>query len=193
MSQERVSISGRYQQTYSHSSSVMRTKRKESLTAAPGLLTALSCSPREPGNNQPSRMKFGHAPFWVRLYDLPAGGNNRESGLILGSRLGKFIDIDEGTVEVFGKFLRLCVMIDITKQLRRGIMIVMGGRKLWIVIKYERLPNFCYTCGRIGHVEMDCDYEDAKQFHNEEVDLYFKNLKRRRRRMRRRNGNQVMH
>lgn len=27
----------------------------------------------------------------------------------------------------------------------------------WATLKYERLPNFCYWCGRVTHDEQDCD------------------------------------
>ena len=43
--------------------------------------------------------------------------------------------------------------IDVTKQLRRGVMFKMHGEMeaQWFFIKYERLPNFCYACGLLGH------------------------------------------
>lgn len=33
-----------------------------------------------------------------------------------------------------------------------------GGNQesLWIQAKYERLPDFCYGCGRIGHIIKEC-------------------------------------
>jgi len=24
-------------------------------------------------------------------------------------------------------------------------------------VKYEQLPNICYYCGRVGHIEKDCE------------------------------------
>lgn len=57
------------------------------------------------------------------MYDLPGGINNRESVQNLGARLGIVMDIDESTIAVYGMFLRIRVMIDITKLRRRGIMI----------------------------------------------------------------------
>ncbi|XVF77936.1 hypothetical protein PTKIN_Ptkin14bG0087900 [Pterospermum kingtungense] len=29
--------------------------------------------------------------------------------------------------------------------------------ELWIDFKYERLPDFCYVCGKFSHLEQDCD------------------------------------
>lgn len=27
----------------------------------------------------------------------------------------------------------------------------------WALLKFERLPNFCYWCGRLTHSERDCE------------------------------------
>lgn len=43
------------------------------------------------------------------------------------------------------------------------------GEGVWCPFRYEFLPNFYYVCGRLGHVEKECDYvvgdeEEEKQF-----------------------------
>lgn len=32
----------------------------------------------------------------------------------------------------------------------------MDGERTWVCFKYERLPTFCFTCGKIGHDEKHC-------------------------------------
>lgn len=47
--------------------------------------------------------------------------------------------------------------MDITKPLRRKIKIKPpGGEALTLECKYERLPTFCFVCGRLGHAERFC-------------------------------------
>ena len=29
--------------------------------------------------------------------------------------------------------------------------------KVMAIFKYERLPDFCYVCGRLDHQELECD------------------------------------
>ncbi|KAI7982397.1 hypothetical protein LOK49_LG15G00834 [Camellia lanceoleosa] len=75
-----------------------------------------------------------------------------------GNRLGQFIDMDfeEGGV-AWGQALRTRVEIDITKPLRRGMKMAFLDRDpVWVTFKYERLLNFCYFCGRLGHGDREC-------------------------------------
>jgi len=74
------------------------------------------------------------------------------------------VDKDKDGMAV-GEFLRIKVILDIRKPLFRGITIEGEG---WCNIKYEFLPNFCYVCGHLGHVEEECDegdwQEERRQF-----------------------------
>lgn len=50
-------------------------------------------------------------------------------------------------------------MIDVRKPLKEEIKIkVKGGDHAKIMVKYERIPLFCYICGVIGHGNKGCDY-----------------------------------
>lgn len=49
------------------------------------------------------------------------------------------------------------MLLDEDKPLRRVQRISMKNGGLTLVeMKYERLPTFCYACGKIGHIERDC-------------------------------------
>ncbi|TXG69631.1 hypothetical protein EZV62_004566 [Acer yangbiense] len=67
--------------------------------------------------------------------------------------------------ECWGKFIRVKVQIDISKPLKRWLSLKMGKSDEIVVVglKYERLSNFCYACGRIGHVIKECTDEEAKK------------------------------
>ena len=76
---------------------------------------------REPGMTQPSKIKFETSAFWVRLYNLPLGARTKGMEKRLAESMGKLITIDEESIRVCGRFLRIRVLINITKPLRRGI------------------------------------------------------------------------
>lgn len=78
-----------------------------------------------------------------KLYEA-AGIVNKESSLV---------EVDRGSV------MRIRVRVDITLPLCRGRVFKLGNRsKGWVSFKYERLPNVCYWCGRLNHVDRDCDH-----------------------------------
>ena len=56
--------------------------------------------------------------------------------------------------------MRVRVSIDVTLPLCRGPLISFeNGDKGegWVSFKYERLPNICYWCCSLKHVDKDCD------------------------------------
>ena len=56
-----------------------------------------------------------------------------------------------------GSFLRLKITIDLSLPLCRGRLVSLeNDKQVWVSFKYERLPNLCYWCGRLTHVDKDC-------------------------------------
>lgn len=114
---------------------------------------------------QPSKIHLFEAHIWTRFYDAPLSCMNPSMKEALASSLGNFICSDP-LLDVFGKYIRVKIGIDITKPLKRGIYVMVGGEKLWLHIKYESLPTFCFNCGHDGHTFKRCELVD----HLDELD-----------------------
>nr|XP_020146914.1 uncharacterized protein LOC109732126 [Aegilops tauschii subsp. strangulata] len=131
--------------------------------------------------------KFMTVPIWVRVFDLPLGMMCREAGLAIGDIVGEALEVDAGSDGMaVGKFLRVKVRMDITKPIMRRFVLEKDGGKAqendeitereqerkeeekWCRFEYEFLPDFCYTCGMLDHVDKECSYKlkkgESKQF-----------------------------
>ncbi|KAJ1435329.1 Zinc finger, CCHC-type [Sesbania bispinosa] len=78
-------------------------------------------------------------------------------GFKIGSCLGKVIDSEVFECREKWSFLKILVEVDVQKPLLTGIPV--GRRKdgvSWVDFQYEKLPQFCYKCGRVGHDEDMC-------------------------------------
>lgn len=76
---------------------------------------------------------------------------------LIGSHLGFVIEIESNDI-TWDKSTRLRVDLNITKPLCRVSNIPNSkGVAVFIDLKYERLPMFCYACGVIGHIERGCN------------------------------------
>ncbi|KAK3206646.1 hypothetical protein Dsin_020692 [Dipteronia sinensis] len=61
--------------------------------------------------------------------------------------------------------MKVKVLLDISKPLKRWLRLKLDKSDNIVVValKYERLPEFCYACGRIGHGIKDCPDGEARK------------------------------
>ncbi|PNX69407.1 cysteine desulfurase mitochondrial-like, partial [Trifolium pratense] len=109
------------------------------------------------GEEQPSKLEMFNGVFWARVYDLPLKLRTDVVAVKLGDTMGKFVEVDNNEGNRMGKCLRIKTTVDLRKPLKRGTVITYQGKSLRVFFKYERLPTFCYACGKIGHQIKDCE------------------------------------
>lgn len=54
-------------------------------------------------------------------------------------------------------YLQVRIAIDVRKPLKQRMKIRKGNDEFWATFKYERLPQFCFICGMLGHSDRFCD------------------------------------
>ena len=61
------------------------------------------------------------------------------------------------------RYVRVRVSIVVDKPLITGFPLVRESlNTIWIPFKFEKLGNFCYGCGRIGHDIKDCPDKEVQ-------------------------------
>lgn len=97
--------------------------------------------------------------MWVRILNLPFGWMNERRGVRAAGLIGEVVRMDvDGDGEASVAFLRARVLVEVDKPLRRGILLKPDktSKPEWFQIQYEKLPFYCFSCGRMGHTEMEC-------------------------------------
>lgn len=70
-------------------------------------------------------------------------------GRLIGKKIDEAIkvEVDENDIS-WGKYMRVCSNLDVTKPLLRGSKVNVGANKpYWIPFSHKHLPNLCYLCG----------------------------------------------
>ncbi|GKV01179.1 hypothetical protein SLEP1_g13756 [Rubroshorea leprosula] len=88
----------------------------------------------------------------------PDEPKSEQIGLIIGNSLGKVLEFDDS----FHKAIRVRINLDVNHPLRRfkTSQISITKRKK-LRIKYERLPEFCFVCGCLGHLDHSCEITNS--------------------------------
>jgi hypothetical protein len=121
------------------------------------------------GTVPPALMQFDRSPFWVQVHDMPLICMNKGVGVKIGESLGMLIDVVvAGDGGGWGRCLRLRVNIDLHRPLERGRLLNMGGKEYWVKFRYEKLPMFCFYCGRILHGRRGCPEKRSQRTYEEE-------------------------
>jgi len=106
-----------------------------------------------------SSIVFDKVEMWVRILDLLLGWMNREKGARVMDMIGKVVSMDvDSDGKASGAFLRARVSIEIDRPIRRGIFLRLkrGEEPKWFKVQYEKLPYICFSCGKLGHSDLEC-------------------------------------
>ncbi|KAJ1378034.1 Zinc finger, CCHC-type [Sesbania bispinosa] len=86
--------------------------------------------------------------------------SNPQMGEKIGANIGPVREVDIYEIKDSGQFVKVLVELNIKKPLLSGILV--GSKKdgiTWVDFRYEKLPQFCYRCGQIGHEEDMCKHK----------------------------------
>ncbi|XVE99742.1 hypothetical protein REPUB_Repub03eG0227100 [Reevesia pubescens] len=86
------------------------------------------------------------------------GPNVRKIGTVIGDAIGDILEIATSDSPLgWEKYLRVRVMIHVTKPLSRGTWIIIGNDKqVMVLFKYECIHDFYFICTRLDHHEFEC-------------------------------------
>lgn len=123
--------------------------------------------------------EFNEVPIWFGVFGLALGKMEEDTTEDIGNLVGRFVEMDTGADgSAIGRFLRVKVHMQINKPIMRGFYLeeeVESDEELereqekknkevrpFCHFEYEFLPDFCYICGMIGHVDKTCSIKLKK-------------------------------
>ncbi|KAK3204497.1 hypothetical protein Dsin_018543 [Dipteronia sinensis] len=117
------------------------------------------------GSSNISKLGFNKADFWVQIHDIHILYMNRRMAKWLAEQIGEAVEIPSESRECWGKFMKVKVQIDVAKPLKRWLRLRLGksDEVIMVGLKYERLHEFCYACGMIGHGIKECQDGEARK------------------------------
>ncbi|KAL0411782.1 UNVERIFIED_CONTAM: hypothetical protein Slati_3767900 [Sesamum latifolium] len=83
---------------------------------------------------------------------------NQGVAMFIGNRIGMFRDLEADDSSCsWGATLTIRVGLNVNQLLKRALRIrSTSGEELLVRFTYERLPNFCFLCGCMGHIDKYC-------------------------------------
>ncbi|OMO61133.1 hypothetical protein COLO4_33544 [Corchorus olitorius] len=105
-------------------------------------------------------IKFEEVSFWAQVHNLPLELMTCNNARRIGISLGRVIEVeDPNWLRGFGRsFLRIKIVVNVSKPLIGKFKTSRGsGDFITAEVKYEKLGDFCYQCGMLGHSEKNCE------------------------------------
>jgi hypothetical protein len=104
------------------------------------------------------QMDFHKATFWIRMYHLPLSCMSNDVGFSIGSSVGVVKEVDVAKDGVgWGEFLRVQIILDLSKPLHRGRTIRVQDKFIWVSFKFEKIPKFCFKYRVVQHGSRGCE------------------------------------
>ena len=100
--------------------------------------------------------RFHTINFWVQIHSLPVSKLNEKTAYGIGKSLGIVSKASHARELIGGNFLRIKVGVNVSRPLNRGRKVLGNKEEIWVTLKYEKMPNFCYWCGMVSHDAKEC-------------------------------------
>ncbi|TXG72260.1 hypothetical protein EZV62_000839 [Acer yangbiense] len=104
-------------------------------------------------------LKFNRVEFWVQIHNLPLLCLTEDIGTFLGKMIGEVSDVDLLTAKnIGGTFIRVRVAVSLDEPLMRSLRVDLlgSGTITTMLLRYERLLDYCFRCSKLGHSMRDC-------------------------------------
>lgn len=103
---------------------------------------------------------FNELEIWIQIHDLNLDMDNTENAQWIRNNIGRRISVGADQITNQHNLLRIKIEINTDQSLMVGFWWTnMMGQEKWATIKYEGLLDFCYGCGRLGHMSQYCEEE----------------------------------
>ncbi|XP_057770941.1 uncharacterized protein LOC130990729 [Salvia miltiorrhiza] len=115
------------------------------------------------GFQNPTDVRFDEFTGWVQCHNMPIACMHPDVVRRIGEQIGVVEEIDMGVGGLcMGRFARVRVRWRMDNPLKRCVRLLPDGEMegAIVLLLYEKLPNFCFACGKIGHLVRFC--EDKK-------------------------------
>ncbi|KAL0385878.1 UNVERIFIED_CONTAM: hypothetical protein Sradi_2982100 [Sesamum radiatum] len=103
-------------------------------------------------------------PFNVFVHDIPLSHQTKNVAELIGNKISQFLEVElHETGHRWTSAWKLWVAINANSPLIRALRLRTGDDNSTLVsFSYDRLPNFCYSCGKLGQISKFCPmkYED---------------------------------
>ncbi|PWA86638.1 hypothetical protein CTI12_AA135010 [Artemisia annua] len=109
-----------------------------------------------------TKIDFAHETFWVQTHGLPFGKLTKAYAIEISPKVGTLVKVDfndEG-FQFDRSYLHFRAKVNFRKPLCPGFSLQQDGKApLYISFKYEKLGDFYYSCGWLGHDVHSCGFD----------------------------------
>ncbi|KAL5566495.1 hypothetical protein UlMin_029659 [Ulmus minor] len=99
-------------------------------------------------------------PIWAHIYGIPLAFMSRENIWKIGEKAGGVLQFDLKEHTKWKPFVKAQLDIRVDNPLFPGFYLPMKKcSPIWIQVKYERIQDFCFCCGRLEHDRASCSEE----------------------------------